>query len=168
MKHIYFSLLALFIMSTTLSAQSRNAEYTPTSEVPELILAKQQQLFPSNYVEGWEIVGTEENPELYMVKFQESSEKGFSATYTSDGTLVFHSKFLPKIDLPETPVLKIRSEYDRYTIQSGYRITIPVPKQEIYRIDILDGNRLQYLYYTANGEQIPEDALPLEIRLFQK
>jgi len=169
MKQHYIFFSVLFFLGFALSAQTLDTEYIPTSEVPEAIIAKQEFLFPSKYVEGWQAISDEiSGPELYISKFKENTETGFSATYTSDGVLVYHSKFLPEASLPETAVLKIRSEYDRYEIQSGYLITIPTPKQEIYRIDILDGIRLQYLYYTVNGQQIPEESLPIEIRLFEK
>lgn len=169
MKQKYLFMIVFLLLGMTLSAQITDTEYIPTSEVPAAIIAKQERLFPSKFVEGWQILADDiSGTELYICKFKESTESGFSATYTSSGILVYHAKFLPKVALPETAVIKARSEYDRFEIQSGYLITIPVPKQEVYRIDIRDENRMRYLYYTTDGMEIPEESLPLEIRLFQK
>ncbi|MFC7357437.1 hypothetical protein ACFQO1_07045 [Jejudonia soesokkakensis] len=169
MKQKYMLRTLFLIIGLTLSAQNAETAYIPTSQVPVEVTKKQELLFPQKYVEGWQVISDNlSGPNLYICKFKESTESGFSATYTSNGILVYHSKFLPDTALPETAILKIRNEYDDFKIQNGYFITIPSPKQELYRIDLLDENRVRYVYYTTDGREIPEESLPLEIRLFEK
>lgn len=149
-------------------SQRTSTKLTPTADVPEAAKIAQNNLFPEDYVNDWSVHSESTlGSKIYIANFKVQGEEGHRATYTDNGLFVFKSQFLKESLLPSTTIIKARNEFDNYTIQSGYKFTLPNPDRVVYRVDLLDGSNLQYAYYSENGIRIPKSSLPLELRLFE-
>ena len=163
------SLLLLILcvgLSFSVKSQQLKTEFISSSEVPEVVLKAQEFSFPNMYVESWHI--PDENildTPLFICQYKNRTETGYKAYYAENGFLLFHTKFLTEVELPETVLLKITAEFDDSEIQNGYFITISEPRQELYRVNVRDGFEVRSMYYSINGIEIPKNSLPNELLL---
>ncbi|MCZ4319346.1 hypothetical protein O4H26_10110 [Aequorivita viscosa] len=168
MRNIFTLVLGL-IFSISIYAQdvNDNVLFIPQSEVPKMVLDRQEALYPTNFVSQWqvqEIDGMQDAPNiLYYAKFEEDGRPGFSAAYLPNGMLVFHSEFTPAEIIPATVRLKIEQNYKRFEVHSAEFISLYSPKREIYLLKLLDGNQMQFVFYDTVGNEIEKRDLPAEM-----
>lgn len=170
----FFTLLSFIAFSAITYAQelSNNVHFIPQADVPRLVLERQQDLFPTNYVSQWqvqEIDALQDGSNIrYIAQFEEDGRPGFSASYLPNGMLVFRSEFFPSEIIPAPIRLKIDETYKDYTIQNAHFITPYSPKREIYLVKLLDGLQMQYVFYDTIGNQIDKNDLPAELLFLMK
>ncbi len=154
----------LFIAFTYAQDVNDNVRFIPQSEVPKVVLERQETLFPTNFISEWqvqEIDGMQNSSNIrYIAKFEEDGRPGFSASYLPNGELIFNSEFTPSEILPTSIRLKINGDYKDYALHAAEFITFYNPKREIYMVKLLDGTRMQYAFYNTIGNKIEKDNLP--------
>ncbi|WP_339697401.1 hypothetical protein [uncultured Marixanthomonas sp.] len=174
MKNSTLLILALLLIPLFTNAQDANLDQ-PTiaeSDVPQEVLTNQDTLFPSGFISEWQLQkefnNTDSTAIRYISKFEENGSSGSSASYLPDGTLIFHSKYMQADNIPETVRLKLQFDYKDFEADYADFITVYIQKREIYRIHLRKDTRVQHAFYDINGNQIPEEALPIEIILFDR
>lgn len=169
-----FTLFLSIILTATFYAQdvNDNVRFIPQSEVPKVVLDRQNALFPTNFVSEWQVQemdGMQNASNIrYIAKFEEDGRPGFSASYLPNGILIFNSEFMPSEIIPAEVRLKVERDYKDYTIRNADFITLYSPKREIYMVKLLEDINLQYAFYDTIGNEIPKDTLPVEILLLMK
>lgn len=137
------------------------------SEVPKPIIKQQEKLFTTNFISKWqvqEIDGMEDAPNMrYIANFEEDGRPGFSASYLPNGLLLFTNEFMPKEIIPDEVKLKTKQDYKDFTIQSADFITFYNPEREIYMVQLLLDNGMQYAFYDTAGNEIDKNNLPVEM-----
>lgn len=164
------STLFLFFTLTLFSAYAQHANtskhFISESQVPQAVIMKQSELFPTNFVAEWEVQELNEMqdaPDIrYIAKFEEDNRSGFSASYLPGGLLIFHTEFMTAAIVPGEVRLKVNSKYKDFDIQSAEFISFYNPKREIYLVKLLNGSLMQYAFYDTNGNEIPKPNLPIE------
>ncbi|PHR13054.1 MAG: hypothetical protein COA40_05955 [Aequorivita sp.] len=166
-----FTLLLSIIFTTFVNSQdvNDNVRFIPQSQVPQSVLDRQEELFPTNFISEWQVQemdGMQDAQNIrYIAKFEEDGRPGFSASYLPNGILIFNSEFMPSEIIPAEVRLKVDSDYKDYTIRHADFITFYNPKREIYMIKLLDDINVRYAFYNTAGNKIPKDSLPEEIVL---
>ena len=166
-----FTLLLSIIFTTFVNSQdvNDNVRFIPQSQVPQSVLDRQEELFPTNFISEWQVQemdGMQDAQNIrYIAKFEEDGRPGFSASYLPNGILIFNSEFMPSEIIPAEVRLKVDSDYKDYTIRHADFITFYNPKREIYMIKLLDDINVRYAFYNTAGNKIPKDSLPEEIEL---
>lgn len=169
-----FTLLISILISIGIYAQdvNDNVRYIPESQVPQSVLDRQGELFPTNFVSEWQVQemdGMQDAQNIrYIAKFEEDGRPGFSASYLPNGILIFNSEFMPSEIIPSEVRLKVDKDYKDYTIRHADFITFYNPKREIYMVKLLDDINVQYVFYNTAGNKIPKESLPEEILLLMK
>jgi hypothetical protein len=169
-----FTLLISILISIGIYAQdvNDNVRYIPESQVPQSVLDRQGELFPTNFVSEWQVQemdGMQDTQNIrYIAKFEEDGRPGFSASYLPNGILIFNSEFMPSEIIPSEVRLKVDKDYKDYTIRHADFITFYNPKREIYMVKLLDDINVQYAFYNTAGNKIPKESLPEEILLLMK
>ena len=173
MRNIFMLLISILI-SIGIYAQdvNDNVRYIPESQVPQSVLDRQGELFPTNFVSEWQVQdmdGMQDAQNIcYIAKFEEDGRPGFSASYLPNGILIFNSEFMPSEIIPSEVRLKVDKDYKDYTIRHADFITFYNPKREIYMVKLLDDINVQYAFYNTAGNKIPKESLPEEILLLMK
>lgn len=167
------SIFTLFLLNTLIlfsaNAQDLNTSkhFIAESKVPQAVILKQRELFPSNFVTEWEVQELnkmQDAPNIrYIAKFEKDNRSGFSASYLPEGLLIFHTEFMPAEIIPAEVRLKVRSEYKDFLIQSADFISLRNPKREIYLVKLLNSSLMQFAFYDTVGNEIPKSNLPVEI-----
>ena len=170
MRKITILLLSFLISTITYSQDvNNNVRYIPESQVPQSVLDRQGELFPTNFVSEWQVQemdGMQDAQNIgYIAKFEEDGRPGFSASHLPNGILIFNSEFMPSEIIPAEVRLKVDKDYKDYTIRHADFITFYNPKREIYMIKLLDDINVMYAFYNTAGNEIPKDSLPAEILL---
>lgn len=169
MKSIFTLLLVLTLNLFSVYAQDVNTSkhFISESKVPQAVIMKQSELFPTNFVTEWEVQELNEMqdaPDIrYIANFEEDNRSGFSASYLPGGLLIFYTEFMPAEIIPSEVRLKVVSEYQDFIIQSADFISFYNPEREIYLVKLLNGALLQYAFYDTVGNEIPQANLPAEI-----
>ena len=169
-----FTLLISILISIGIYAQdvNNNVRYIPESHVPQSVLDRQGELFPTNFVSEWQVQemdGMQDAQNIrYIAKFEEDGRPGFSASYLPNGILIINSEFMSSEIIPSEVRLKVDKDYKDYTIRHADFITFYNPKREIYMVKLLDDINVQYAFYNTAGNKIPKESLPEEILLLMK
>jgi|GEM_PF-853174 len=174
MKNSTLLIILLVCLPFFTKAQDVNLDQ-PTiaeSEVPQAVLSNQDTLFPSGFISEWQLQkgfdATDDDAVRYISKFEQEGNSGSSASYLPDGTLIFHSEYMQAENIPETVRLKLQFDYKDFEVDYADFITVYLPKREIYRVHLRENTRLKHAFYDINGNQIPEESLPIEIILFDR
>lgn len=170
MRNIFTLLFSIFLTTIVYpQAVNDNISFISQSKVPPVVLERQETLFPTNFVSEWqvqEIDGMQDAQNIrYIAKFEEDGRPGFSASYLPNGVLNFNTEFMPNEILPSEIRLKVDKDFKEFTIQSADFMTFYHPKREIYMVKLLRNIGIQYAFYNTAGNEIPKDALPMEILL---
>ncbi len=166
--------VACLLFSILMTAQIPTIENTriSTTEVPEPVQTSQEANFPNGFVKSWSVnrglTAGDDVPIRYTATYSNSGETTSDmATYLPNGMLFHTSKFMQPDLIPSKITLKTRSEFRDFEIEHADLITMYNPKREIYRVKIRDQARVQMVYYTIDGIQIPKKNLPEELLVFK-
>ncbi len=173
MRNTFTILLSIILTATVYSQDvNDNVRFIPQSEVPKLVLERQDALFPTNFISEWqvqELDGMQNASNIrYIAKFEEDGRPGFSASYLPTGELIFNSEFTPSEILPSSVRLKVTRDYKDYIVHAAEFITFYNPKREIYMVKLLDEFRMKYAFYNTIGNEIHKENLPVEMLLLMK
>lgn len=135
-------------------------------------MANQDTLFPGGFISEWQLQkgfdATDDKAVRYISKFEQEGNPGSSASYLPNGTLIFHSEYMQAENIPETVRLKLQFDYKDFEVDYADFVTVYVPKREIYRVHLRKDIAVKHAFYDINGNQIPEESLPVEIILFDR
>tara|TARA_R100001369_G_scaffold54031_2_gene80888 strand:+ start:478 stop:1002 length:525 start_codon:yes stop_codon:yes gene_type:complete len=174
MKNSTLLIILLLFFPLFTKAQDVNLSQ-PTiaeSEVPQAVLTNQDTLFPGGFISEWQLQkgfdAADDKAVRYISKFEEDGNPGSSASYLTDGTLIFHSEYMEAGTIPETVRLKLQFDYKDFDVKYADFITVYFPEREIYRVHLRKDTSVKHAFYDINGNEIPEKALPIEIILFDR
>jgi len=143
--------------------------YITTSEVPSLIMEKYNKEYPHRTLEVWNgypqyldksdwfvcnpYLYNSINPKYYVVSFT-NDEISFKIVYNIDGEKVAVHKSMNANTIKAIAKSILYSEYKNWKVTSAYEEIFngdSIDNLVVYKIEVIKGDKLHYLFYKANG-----------------